>query len=150
MQSVSLPDSDNRFAFDRNNQTFICDGKPAQLSPKAFEVLNYLFTRPRRLVTKEELLDKVWLDVCVVDAVLKNAVRETRKILDDDPKSPTFIETVHRRGYRFVGDKRLIPVQQKNNTSRATSTKRKSSQNELFLASREQEIATITHCWEQA
>ncbi len=82
-----------------------------QLSPKAFGVLNYFLTKPGHLITKDELLDAVWPGVCVVDAVLKNAVRELRKILNDDPRAPKFIETVHRRGYRFIGEEHLNAVQ---------------------------------------
>ena len=57
-----------------------------------------------RLVTKDDLLDAVWPGVFVGDAVLKVAVREIRAALDDDAKEPRIIQTVHRRGYRFVAD----------------------------------------------
>ncbi len=75
-----------------------------KLTPKAFAVLELLAGRPNQLVTKKELLDSVWADVIVGDAVIKVTVREIRKALDDDPRDPRFIQTVHRRGYRFVGD----------------------------------------------
>ncbi len=45
----------------------------------------------------------MWQDTFVGDAVLKVAIREIREALADDPKSPRFIETAHRRGYRFIG-----------------------------------------------
>src|SRR6185503_19201239 len=51
---------------------------------------------------KQELLDAVWPGVFVGDAVLKVSIREVRKSLDDDPRAPRFIETAHRRGYRFM------------------------------------------------
>jgi DNA-binding winged helix-turn-helix (wHTH) protein/tetratricopeptide (TPR) repeat protein len=77
---------------------------PLPLTPKCFTVLRYLIEHPRRLVTKRELLDAVWAGTYVGDAVLKVAVLKIRKALGDDPTTPRFIQTVHRRGYRFVGE----------------------------------------------
>jgi DNA-binding winged helix-turn-helix (wHTH) protein/predicted ATPase len=75
-----------------------------KLRPKAFAVLDYLVSRPAQLVTKEELLNEVWAGTFVGEAVLKVAVRQIREALDDDPGTPRFIETAHRRGYRFIGE----------------------------------------------
>lgn len=72
------------------------------LTPKALAVLRYLADRPGQLVVKEEMLRAVWGDTLVTDASLKVAIREIRKALQDDPEHPRFIETAHRRGYRFV------------------------------------------------
>jgi len=74
-----------------------------KIRPKAFAVLNYLLDRPGQLVTKDELLKAVWPETFVGDAVLKVTIGQLREALDDDPRSPRFIETAHRRGYRFVG-----------------------------------------------
>jgi DNA-binding winged helix-turn-helix (wHTH) protein/tetratricopeptide (TPR) repeat protein len=73
------------------------------LRPKTFAVLSYLLERPGQLVTKEELLDACWPDTTMTYTVLKVCVREIREALGDDPKAPRFIETAHRRGYRFIG-----------------------------------------------
>lgn len=78
------------------------DAEVVPLTPKAFAVLGYLVERAGRLVTKRELLDTLWADVFVGDAALKVCVGEIRRALGDDPKAPAFIETAHRRGYRFV------------------------------------------------
>jgi len=75
-----------------------------KLRPKAFAVLDYLVCRPAKLVTKEELLNEVWAGTFVGEAVLKVAIRQIREALDDDPGAPRFIETAHRRGYRFIGE----------------------------------------------
>ena len=75
---------------------------PVPLTPKAFGVLHYLAARPGRLIAKRELLDALWPGVFVGDAVLKSAILEVRKALGDTPQSPRFIETAHRRGYRFI------------------------------------------------
>jgi pimeloyl-ACP methyl ester carboxylesterase len=72
------------------------------LPPKVYALLHYLASHPGRLVDKRELLEALWPDVFVGDAVLKTAVRDLRKALGDDPRAPRFIETRHRRGYRFI------------------------------------------------
>jgi DNA-binding winged helix-turn-helix (wHTH) protein len=74
------------------------------LTPKAFAVLHYLVKHSGRLVSKEALLAAIWPDTVVGDAVLKTCVREVRKVLGDAVKAPQFIETAHRRGYRFIGE----------------------------------------------
>jgi DNA-binding winged helix-turn-helix (wHTH) protein/tetratricopeptide (TPR) repeat protein len=66
--------------------------------------LSYLVEHAGQLVTKEELLDALWPDTYVTDAVLKVYIGELRKALGDDPKTSRFIETAHRRGYRFIGE----------------------------------------------
>jgi len=74
-----------------------------KLTPKSFSVLRYLAERPKRLVTKEELFRALWPDTVVSDAALTRCIREIREALTDDARSPHYIETAHRRGFRFVG-----------------------------------------------
>ena len=76
--------------------------EPVPLAPKAFALLQLLAGQAGRLVSKQELLDGVWHGVFVGDAVLKGAIKEVRKALGDDSHEPRFIETAHRRGYRFI------------------------------------------------
>jgi DNA-binding winged helix-turn-helix (wHTH) protein len=71
------------------------------LSPKAFDVLHYLVQHPNRVVTKDELLDAVWPETAVTDAVVRVAIGVLRKVLNDTTP-PRFIATVPRRGYRFL------------------------------------------------
>lgn len=78
------------------------DGVPVPLPPKAFSVLQYLAENGGRLVSKQELLEAGWPGVFVGDAVLKVTIREIRKALGDNPSAPIYIETAHRRGYRFL------------------------------------------------
>ena len=91
------------FRLERANARLWRDGQPVALTPKALDVLHFLASRPDRLVTKEELLTGVWPDVMVSDASVKVCVREIRMALGDEAKVPRFVETVHRRGYRFIG-----------------------------------------------
>lgn len=92
------------FSLDLVNECLWRGSEEIKIRPKAFAVLNYLLNRSGQLVTKEELLNAVWPETFVGDAVLKVTVRQLREVLDDDPKSPRFIETSHRRGYRFIGE----------------------------------------------
>jgi DNA-binding winged helix-turn-helix (wHTH) protein len=80
-----------------------------RLRPKVFAVLEYLLRRPGLRVTKEELIEALWPGTFVGDSVLKVVVRQLRKALGDDPKHPRFIETAHRRGYRFIGAIAALP-----------------------------------------
>lgn len=94
----------NLIRFDPANQSLYTAKGTTQLAPKAFAILAYLRQHPQQLVTKEELLSAVWPNVFVTDAVLKVTIGELRKALDDDAKAPRYIETVHRRGYRLIGE----------------------------------------------
>src|SRR4051794_25345511 len=97
----------DRFRYDRPNQRLEdASGAPIRLNPKAFDVLTVLIERRGELVSKEQLLDAVWPDTHVADGVLKVSIAELRRALGDSATSPRLIETVHRRGYRF-----LAPVQ---------------------------------------
>jgi TolB-like protein/DNA-binding winged helix-turn-helix (wHTH) protein len=76
--------------------------EPLKLSGKAFALLRLLMRSPELLVTKEAIFDNVWGGLAVSDSVLTTAAKELRQALDDDARSPVWIETVHRRGYRFM------------------------------------------------
>lgn len=131
--------------FDPANQTLLIDGARVQLSPKAFAVLDHLFQHRQQLVTKDELLSAVWPKVFVTDAVLKVAVGELRKALNDHPKQPTYIETVHRRGYRFIGEMELA--------GEVTPTKpltQVAQKNTTFLVGRDDLLNQLSQSWESA
>ena len=72
------------------------------LTPRALAMLEYLAARPGRLIGKRELLDALWPGSYVADGVLKVCIAEIRRALGDDAQAPRFIETAHRRGYRFI------------------------------------------------
>lgn len=78
-------------------------GKRVPLTPKAFATLRHLAAHRDRLVTKDELLATVWQGAAVGDSALTTTIHEIRRALGETSRGATFIQTVHRRGYRFVG-----------------------------------------------
>ena len=89
------------FTLDEANARLWRGDEAVALPPKAFDVLHYLVMHPGRLVTKDELLDAVWPETAVSDAVVRVAIGALRKALDDTAAA-RFIATVPRRGYRFL------------------------------------------------
>ena len=73
------------------------------LTPRAFDVLIALLRQPGRVVEKRELFDQVWGDTIVTDNALTKVIKEIRHTLGDDADAPRYIETVPKRGYRFIG-----------------------------------------------
>ena len=93
----------DRFELDESDARLTRDGSAVPLTPRVFAVLCELARTPRVLVTKNALLDAVWGHRYVSDSALKSAISTLRTALADDAKHPRYIETVSRRGYRFVG-----------------------------------------------
>ena len=79
--------------------------REVRLTPKALALLSFLAERPGEVVTKEELFGAVWPNTTVGDAALVTCIQELRKALRDNARRPRYIETLHRRGYRFIGEK---------------------------------------------
>jgi len=78
------------------------DQERVVLTPRAYALLRYLVEHPGRLLTHAELLDALWPNTHVQPEVLKSHIFEVRTALGDDSKKPLFIETLPRRGYRFI------------------------------------------------
>ncbi len=89
---------------DRRSGQLTRAGVPIPLRAKTWAVLLYLAERPGVLVTREELLDAVWPGVAVTPDTLTKSIGELRRVLGDESAAPRFIETVHRRGIRFMAD----------------------------------------------
>jgi DNA-binding winged helix-turn-helix (wHTH) protein len=92
----------DRFELDEVNARLLRDGTAVALAPTPFAVLCALVRQPGSLLTTNALLDDVWGHRFVTDSVLRTAISELRTALDDDARKPRFIETVSRRGYRFI------------------------------------------------
>lgn len=81
---------------------FFRDGHEVKLPPKALAVLWELARQAGQVVTKATLLDIVWPETVVGEAVLTFQIQTLRQALEDDAKQPHYIATVHRVGYRFL------------------------------------------------
>jgi predicted ATPase len=100
------------FRLDPQNQCLWRADVRITLTPKVFAVLCYLVEHPERLITQEELLEAIWPETYVQPEILRKYILELRKVLGDDHRAPRFIETLPKRGYRFVaaiGQESLAP-----------------------------------------
>src|ERR1700757_1002171 len=100
----------DRFELDEANARLLRDGRAVALAPTPFAVLCALVRQPGSLLSTNALLDEVWGHQYVTDSVLRTAISELRTALDDDARKPRFIETVSRRGYRFIAAPSAIPA----------------------------------------
>lgn len=92
------------FRFDSASGLLFRGAEELALPPKVASVLIMLLETPGKLVLKEAFLDSVWTDAYVADAALIDSIRHIRRALGDDPKHAMYIQTLHRRGYRFVAE----------------------------------------------
>ena len=92
------------FRIDPDERVLFCEGKPLPLTPKAFQMLLILVQNRGHVVDKEKLMDEIWADSCVEEGSLSVNARRLRMALNDDASRPKFIETIPRRGYRFIAD----------------------------------------------
>ncbi len=90
------------FVIDPVAYRLVRDGAALSVSPKVFDLLLMFVREPSRLLTKEEIFRVLWPDVAVTDNALTQVVSELRQALGDSPASPQFLQTVARRGYRFI------------------------------------------------
>jgi serine/threonine-protein kinase len=90
------------FTFERTSRLLRRGDVELPLPPRVLGVLELLLARAGDVVGRQELIDGVWKEAFVTDTSLAEAVSFLRQALGDDPQSPTYIQTVHRRGYRFV------------------------------------------------
>ncbi len=95
------------FRFDRGNGLLSRAGEELPLPPRALAVLSVLVERAGRVVGKHELLQAAWNGAYVTETSLSEAVSLLRQTLGDDSQRPVYIQTVHRRGYRFIAPLRV-------------------------------------------
>lgn len=134
------------FELDESNACLLRNGETVAVAPTPFTLLCVLARQPGSLVTKDALLDAVWGHRFVSDSVLKTAISDLRKVLGDDPRHPRFIETVSRRGYRFIAPpSSALSLPPASATVTATGTPSSPS----FIG-RTDEVARLQRAWERA
>ena len=99
-----------RFRFDPETGRLWAGAQEVRLTPKSAAVMAVLVAHGGEPVTKQDLFASVWPDTVVSDDALTTCIAELRRALEDDAKQPRFIETRHRRGYRFAAT--LSPVEE--------------------------------------
>jgi TolB-like protein/DNA-binding winged helix-turn-helix (wHTH) protein/Flp pilus assembly protein TadD len=102
MQQVRAMKSFKVFRLDTANHLLWRDGERVALTPKGFDVLAYLVEHVGQVMTQDKILEALWPETYVNPEVLRKYIQEIRKALRDRPDKPEFIETLPKRGYRFV------------------------------------------------
>jgi predicted ATPase/DNA-binding winged helix-turn-helix (wHTH) protein len=138
------------FALDTTNELLWRGSERIRLRPKTFALLRILAERPGQLVTKNELLNAVWQNLHIGDEALKHCVAEIRRALNDSSEAPRFVETVHRRGYRFIGKTHQQKKDDDAGRSRSKSRDQVSAQRSPQLVGRISELAQLHHCLAKA
>ena len=91
------------FVLDADEKVLLRNGKPTAITPKVFDLLLFLVQNHGHLIEKKALMEKVWADSFVEESNLTFSIRQLRKILGDGAHNSKFIETIPKRGYRFIG-----------------------------------------------
>jgi Tol biopolymer transport system component/DNA-binding winged helix-turn-helix (wHTH) protein len=115
------------FRLDTRERVLLHDGKPVTITPKTLQLLLVLAQNPGRLMEKAELMESVWSGSFVEESNLTFTVRQLRKVLGDDKSNPKFLQTVPKRGYRFIADTRffdadLTPPLEERNPEKSSSS----------------------------
>ena len=99
------------FCLERGAYRLSRGSEALALPPKVLDLLFLLVSRPSSLVSKDEILQTLWPDVAVTDNAITQVISELRQALDDDPAAPKYVQTVPRKGYRFIaGVERTDPA----------------------------------------
>jgi Tol biopolymer transport system component/DNA-binding winged helix-turn-helix (wHTH) protein len=96
------------FRIDVENNVLLRNGKPLSLTPKVFETLTILIRNAGTLVQKSTLMELIWHDRFVEESNLTFNIKMLRKALGDDAGAPRYVETVPRRGYRFIAEVKVV------------------------------------------
>ena len=93
-----------KFRLDVTNRELLKDGKHVRLTQKSFELLEFLIENRGRSLRKNEILNDIWTENFVEEANLAQHIYMVRKVLKDNGDTETFIETIPKYGYRFIGE----------------------------------------------
>src|SRR5688500_13901005 len=92
------------FTLDADQKVLLRQGKPLLLAPKVLETLLILVQNSGRIIEKQDLMTRLWPDTFVEESNLTYTIVQLRKMLGDDARQPRYIETISKRGYRFIVD----------------------------------------------
>ncbi len=111
------------FRLDLTEKVLLRDGKSVPITPKVFETLQVFVENAGRLIEKDELMQKLWQDRFVEESNLTFNVKMLRKALGDSASKPVFIETVPKRGYRFIAEVRHVELEEKDSPENFSASK---------------------------
>ena len=144
------------FVLDSADQCLWRRSSQLALAPKPFAILRYLVEHPGRLVTHNELLDALWPNTFVQPQVLRTYILELRKVLGDDANTPRYIQTIPKRGYRFVAtvtdcvavESLVAPVAEQPTAAQAGMRPASEPPGRVssLLVGRETELKQLQHC----
>ena len=137
-----------RHRFDPGTGRLWAGRREVKLTPRAAAVLAALIERAGQPVTRAELFQSVWRDVVVGDAALTACIQELRGALDDDARRPRFIETRHRRGYRFVAP--MVLSAPEGAAGDSPSPTRPGPRTPALVVGRDRELRELRACLERA
>jgi DNA-binding winged helix-turn-helix (wHTH) protein len=98
------------FRLDSDGYRLTRDGRALTASARQLDLLAYFASEPFRLISRDELFDRLWPGVSVTDNALTQLVSEVRQTLGDSSGEPEYVQTVARRGYRFIASVELEPA----------------------------------------
>src|SRR5262249_14051238 len=99
------------FRLDTEEGQLLHDGEPVPLTHKAFEMLRVLVENNGHVVAKDDFLNKIWPETFIEEGILTVNIANLRKVLGDDRSAHRYIETVPRRGYRFIASVRDVQLE---------------------------------------
>ena len=120
------------YRMDLNEQLLWRNRQVVTLRPKTWKLLRFFAEHPQVLIPKDQVVSEVWGSIAVSDDALTRTVSELRRTLDDDAHTPRYIQTVHRRGFRFIASTAKIRT------------------DHLILAGRDRELATLWKSFHKA
>lgn len=97
------------FTLDVDEKVLLSENSQVSLTPKVFELLLLFVENSGKLITKDEIFEKVWAESFVEEGNLTFTINQLRKLLNDNARQPSFIETIPRRGYRFIAEVEVEP-----------------------------------------
>ena len=123
------------FRFDTGEKTLKLRGTIIPITPKVFETLQLFVENAGHLIEKDELMSRLWQDRFVEESNLTFNIKMLRKALGDDASNPKFIETVPRRGYRFIADVKRVEADEAQRSQGEEEEKNRLTNRSSFLRS---------------
>src|SRR3954471_23877299 len=96
------------FEIDLSQHELRRAGVSVHIEPQVFDVIVHLVRNHDRVVSKDELIDTVWNGRAISEAAFSSRINGARRVLGDNGTDQLFIKTLHRRGFRFVGDVQTV------------------------------------------